>query len=244
MKAGPGFKYPLENELLFGEKIEINKVTGDWFFCQSLLDGYLGWINIKYLSDVIDVNHRVINLRSNLYEKDNLKANILFHLPLGSKLNVIKETKEWSKIQYYNRNHLCEGFVPNKDIIPINNKVLDWVSIAESFLNTPYKWGGRDSQSLDCSALIQLSLETIGIYFPRNTKQQIELFKGKNDNIFNRGTLIYWDGHVGVMIDKENFLHANSFHMKVKIEPLIKVKKRAQTLGSKIAKVINFNNFK
>ena len=91
MKAGPGFKYPLENELLFGEKIEINKVTGDWFFCQSLLDGYLGWINIKYLSDVIDVNHRVINLRSNLYEKDNLKANILFHLPLGSKLNVIKE---------------------------------------------------------------------------------------------------------------------------------------------------------
>ena len=244
MKAGPGFKYPLENELLFGEKIEINKVTGDWFFCQSLLDGYLGWINIKYLSDVIDVNHRVINLRSNLYEKDNLKANILFHLPLGSKLNVIKETKEWSKIQYYNRNHLCEGFVPNKDIIPINNKVLDWVSIAESLLNTPYKWGGRDSQSLDCSALIQLSLETIGIYFPRNTKQQIELFKGKNDNIFNRGTLIYWDGHVGVMIDKENFLHANSFHMKVKIEPLIKVKKRAQTLGSKIAKVINFNNFK
>ena len=244
MKAGPGFKYPLENELLFGEKIEINKVTGDWFFCQSLLDGYLGWINIKYLSDVIDVNHRVINLRSNLYEKDNLKANILFHLPLGSKLNVIKETKEWSKIQYYNRNHLCEGFVPNKDIIPINNKVLDWVSIAESLLNTPYKWGGRDSQSVDCSSLIQLSLETIGIYFPRNTKQQIELFKGKNDNIFNRGTLIYWDGHVGVMIDKENFLHANSFHMKVTIEPLIKVKKRAQTLGSKIAKVINFNNFK
>jgi len=240
IRSGPDFHYPLENELLFGEIIEVTEINGEWAFCKAILDNYTGWINLKYLSDIIEVNHRVINLRSNLYEKDNLKANILFHLPLGSKLNVIKETKEWSKIKYYNKNHLCEGFVPNKDITTMNNKVLDWVSIAESLLNTPYKWGGRDSQSLDCSALIQLSLETFGVCFPRDTSQQLKVINTKSDDFYDRGSIIYWKDHVGVMTDKINFLHSNAFHMKVVLEPLIEAKSRAENLGSKIVKIIKY----
>ena len=63
--------------------------------------------------------------------------------------------------------------MPFKHIVKINHKVNDWVKVAEQFLNVPYKWGGRDSMGIDCSALIQLSLETFGINFPRDTALQI-----------------------------------------------------------------------
>jgi cell wall-associated NlpC family hydrolase len=35
-----------------------------------------------------------------------------------------------------------------------------------------------------------------------------------------RGNLVFWNGHVGVMLDGARLLHANAFHMEVAIEPL------------------------
>ena len=241
IRSGPGFQHQLENELLFGEKVEIHKTNDSWAFCKALHDFYIGWVNINDLSDVIKVNHRVINLRSNLYEKDNVKSKTLFHLPLGSKLNIIKKDNKWCKIKYYNKNLICEGYVPINDITHIDNRFLDWVCIAESFLNTPYKWGGRDSHSIDCSALIQLSLETVNILFPRDTKDQVKFLNNENLKQYKRGTLIFWNGHVGAMVDQKNIIHANAFHMRVKIEPLAQVTKRAQKDGFEIIKIMNLH---
>jgi hypothetical protein len=35
-----------------------------------------------------------------------------------------------------------------------------------------------------------------------------------------RGDLVFWKGHVGVMLDEARILHANAHHMLVAIEPL------------------------
>jgi cell wall-associated NlpC family hydrolase len=35
-----------------------------------------------------------------------------------------------------------------------------------------------------------------------------------------RGDLIFWRGHVGIMLDEGRLLHANGHHMAVAIEPL------------------------
>jgi cell wall-associated NlpC family hydrolase len=35
-----------------------------------------------------------------------------------------------------------------------------------------------------------------------------------------RGDLVFWPGHVAIMIDEVNIIHANAFHMMVAIEPL------------------------
>ena len=85
-----------------------------------------------------------------------------------------------------------------------NHKVNDWVAVAEQFLNVPYRWGGRDSIGIDCSALIQLSLETYGVNFPRDTKLQIlENYKKIKINNLQRGAIVFWEGHVGVMTDRK-----------------------------------------
>ena len=239
MRSGPGKKHSLETELLFGEKVKIINMQDNWTLCEANLDGYLGWVETKYLSDSFEVNYRVISLRSLVYENDDLKAEVLFYIPICSKLFVTEKNYLWSKIKYICNNKISEAFVPSKDIVPINHKVFDWVSTAELFLNTPYKWGGRDSKSIDCSALIQLSLETIGVLFPRDTKDQVNFLNNQNQNNYKRGALIFWDRHVGVMVDNINIIHANAFHMKVNIEPLNDVKKRAQGSDEKIIKISN-----
>ena len=35
-----------------------------------------------------------------------------------------------------------------------------------------------------------------------------------------RGDLVFWRGHVGILLDAETLLHANGHHMAVVIEPL------------------------
>ncbi len=35
-----------------------------------------------------------------------------------------------------------------------------------------------------------------------------------------RGDLVFWKGHVGIMLDSERFIHANGYHMTTVIEPL------------------------
>ena len=47
----------------------------------------------------------------------------------------------------------------------------------------------------------------------------------------SRGDLVFWEGHVGMMLDGVRLLHANSHHMAVAIEPLAVVIERNRAAG-------------
>jgi len=127
-------------------------------------------------------------------------------------------------------------------IVNNEHKVDDWVETAEKLKGTPYKWGGRDTVGIDCSALLQLSYQTYGENIPRNTYDQVNLKKPNVCEINNlrRGCVIFWEGHVGIMIDEINCIHANAYHMKTITEPLSNIVKR---MGKyfKIIKMMDFN---
>jgi hypothetical protein len=47
-----------------------------------------------------------------------------------------------------------------------------------------------------------------------------------------RGDLICWKGHIGVMLDAERLLHANAHHMATAIEPVkVAAERIAATAG-------------
>ena len=48
----------------------------------------------------------------------------------------------------------------------------DCVAVAERFLETPYLWGGRTSEGIDCSGLVQTALTAAGIASPRDSDMQ------------------------------------------------------------------------
>ncbi|SDI82138.1 Cell wall-associated hydrolase, NlpC family [Frankineae bacterium MT45] len=48
----------------------------------------------------------------------------------------------------------------------------DAVTAAESYLGTPYVWGGESSTGIDCSGLTQASYKSLGISLPRTAAEQ------------------------------------------------------------------------
>lgn len=241
MKSEPTASSPLETECLFGETVEILDEHLDWVYCKLSTDDYYGWVKKKGLGIIKNLTHRVLTKRSFVYTDRNVKSNTLLYLPLGSQLAVNNIQSEWAEISFHN-NSTQVGYVPTKHIVSLDHRVKDWVSIAELFEGTPYKWGGRDTLGIDCSALLQLSYQTYGEVIPRNTSQQVKLKKKhvKDIDDLKRGCVVFWSGHVGIMIDKYNCIHANAFHMQTKVEPLNQIINR---IGEdfRITKMMDFN---
>ena len=100
----------------------------------------------------------------------------------------------------------------------------DFVETAMKFLDTPYLWGGRSCAGIDCSGLVQISLMAAGLECLRDTKDQIGTIGTKASPPLKRGDLVFFEGHVGIMVDEENLLNATSRHMKTIIEPVDHVK--------------------
>ena len=50
----------------------------------------------------------------------------------------------------------------------------------------------------------------------------------KSADTLERGDLIFWRGHVGVMLNRKELIHANAYHMAVMSEPLATALKRIE----------------
>ena len=232
----------LETECLFGETLTILDRDVDWYFCKLLTDSYCGWVNKKYLGEKIESSHRVISNRSYLFVDNDIKSGCINYLPLGSQIYVNDFDDFWAKVYLGENATRRFAYIPRKHIIKKEDKIDDWVSIAEKLIGTPYVWGGRNSMGLDCSALLQLSYQTYGENIPRNSIDQSLLTKeviNKKEKL-KRGFVIFWKGHVGIMVDEANCIHANAFHMEVSKEPLLNILKRTSK-SNPIIRVMNFN---
>jgi cell wall-associated NlpC family hydrolase len=177
----------------------------------------------------------VRSLGTFVYPVPDIKSPPIMHLSLNSELCIASADERFMMLK-------GGGFVVTRHIAERGRRAPDFVELAERFIGTPYLWGGRTRLGIDCSGLVQVTLEAAGIAAPRDTDmQQAEL--GTEVAIpdvldgMQRGDLIYWKGHVGIMADSVTLVHANAHHMQVVAETLPEAIERIAKLGAEIAAV-------
>lgn len=217
LRKAPRFDAPLETEFLYGDVVRVYDENEGWAWAQSDEDAYVGYVSADALGKIVSQpTHRVRALRTHLYPAPDIKTPPIELLSMNARVDIESIDGRFAKLKN-------GGFAIAAHLIPVEEFAGDFVSVAREFLGAPYLWGGRTSIGLDCSALIQLSLQASGVECPRDTDMQ-EAILGEalstphDQSAYARGDLIFWKGHMGVMLDETRLLHANAHHMAVAIE--------------------------
>jgi cell wall-associated NlpC family hydrolase len=208
------------DQVLFGEAFDALETRGAFVFGQASRDGYIGWVAQEALTEeTATPSHWVSALRAYAFEADSIKAPACGPLSLNALVTMVDETP--SMILAHRL-----GWISRRHLSTVGAVLRDPAAVALAHLGAPYLWGGRDSAGLDCSGLVQQSLLACGLACPRDTDQQQALGAPAPPGALGRGDLVFWPGHVGMMVDARRLVHANAHHMAVTVEPLAKVRAR------------------
>jgi cell wall-associated NlpC family hydrolase len=219
VRRHPSPDAPLDTESLMGELVTVYDEHEGWAWGQIHTDGYVGYLSAEALSPPgREYTHRIGALRTFVYQGPNLKLPTTGHLTLNAAVTVVDRQGEYAKLA-------TGGYVHAVHLIDRDARAADFVAVAERFVGTPYLWGGRTSLGLDCSGLVQTALAAAGIAAPRDSDMQEQALGTPVDlrpdlSGLRRGDLVFWKGHVGIMLDGERLLHANGYSMDTWIEPL------------------------
>ncbi len=214
----PRFDSMQLTQVLMGEAMRVFDAREGWAWVQLDADGYVGYVAEDMLAaPAAPATHRIAVPSTFMFPAPGLKTQPVIGLPMNATVVVTGGDEKFAQLangRFVFRRHLMECTVFESD----------HVAVAERFLHVPYLWGGKSSAGLDCSGLAQVALQSCGIPCPRDSDMQEQslgsVLTGHDLSIMRRGDFIFWDGHVGIMTDETNLLHANGYFMQVTREPL------------------------
>src|SRR5262249_17581736 len=223
-------------QALFGERGTLYEESGGRAWGQLACDGYVGSLPASALSEGIDTRaHGVRAFSTWLYARPDFKSPPSLSLSMNAAVRVVAVDAAFAR--------LVDGrFVPAPHIAERYWHAPDFVAVAEGFLGVPYVWGGKTRAGVDCSGLLQLAIHPWGRPCPRDGDMQLaevgeRAVVGSDLSGLARGDLVFWPGHVGIMLDPARLLHANAHHMAVAVEPLLVAAERIARTGQAIAAV-------
>ena len=199
------------DQVLFGELFEVLIETDGWAFGQARRDGYVGYVEASALAARgAAPTHTVRALRTYGYSGPSIKTAPVGLYSMNSLLTAQGREGRFVKT--------TGGWFVEDHLAPVDQPADDFVAVAERYVGTPYFWGGRTSVGLDCSGLVQQALYATGRACPRDSDQQAAM--GQPVEQLQRGDLVFWKGHVAIMINETDIVHANGNRMAVTVEPL------------------------
>lgn len=226
LSAAPDADASMTTQLLLGERFAVYDSHGGWVWGQSALDGYVGYApDACFAPDAATPTHRVSALQALIYPEPSIKTRPVAAAPFGARLTARPEGEAFFALE-------PGGYACAQHLAPVASVEADWVATAARFLGAPYLWGGRTAGGIDCSGLVQIARQAAGHTCPRDCDMQAaapgrDVAAGRE----RRGDLVFWRGHVGIMLSPTRLMHATAHAMAVVIEPLAQVEARTAALG-------------
>jgi len=216
--APPSADTAAVSQLLPGEQFNVLDITGGWAWGYCAADHYVGYVPENALNaNDAGCTHIVSAIGAILFARPDIKAPVIRTYPIGSR---VSGTVDGAFLAVPSGGHLHL-----RHLVPTDAVAADPVSVSCTLIGMPYLWGGRGGGGIDCSGLVQHVLGRAGLAAPRDSDQQrAALGVALPDGVpLKRGDLIFFPGHVGLMVDEANLIHANAHAMAVTIDPLSEV---------------------
>jgi cell wall-associated NlpC family hydrolase len=236
MRSGPSCDAELSTQALKGERVTIYDRNGEGFAWGQLnSDGYVGWLPDSALAKpAAPPTHKIIAIRTFAFPGPSIKLPPVDTLVMGAMINVVREEGPFALTR--------EGwYLPLQHVGGIERHAEDFVAVAERFAGTPYLWGGKSSFGIDCSGLVQISLNAAGTGCPRDSDMQQDglgrTLDPAESRKLQRGDLIFWIGHVAIARDAGTIVHANAHHMATVIENTKDAIARIKSAGGEITAI-------
>lgn len=203
--AEPSETSELGSQLLQGEGFALLEAEDGWAWGYGLHDHFVGFVRKDALVAPHETTH-IVSAVSTLLDGS-------VPLYMGSRIAGTVDG------DMFVTNH---GSIPVQDIRPVDETISDPVTVAEALVGAPYLLGGRSAAGIDCSGLVQLSLAMAGHRVQRDSDlQQATIGDMLPDNApLQRGDLVFFPEHVGLMVDGETLIHASGRNGKVCTEAL------------------------
>ena len=236
LRGEPSSDATLLTQALMGERVTVYDRNGEGFAWGQLnSDGYVGWLPDRVLTKPVGKpTHRITALRTFAFPGPSIKLPPVDTLVMGAAVTVIRDDGVFAVTR--------DGwYLPRRHVGPIDRHADDFVAVAEQFAGTPYLWGGKSSFGIDCSGLVQVSLNAAGIGCPRDSDMQQDglgrALDAAESKKLQRGDLVFWNGHVAIARDADTIVHANAHHMATVIENTSEAIARIKAAGSEITAI-------
>ena len=233
LRGAPCSDAILLTQALMGERVTIYDRNDEGFAWGQLnSDGYVGWLPDRALAKPVGKpTHKITAIRTFAFPGPSIKLPPVDTLIMGATITVIRENGAFAVTR--------DGWhLPLPHVGRIDRHADDFVGVAEQFAGTPYLWGGKSSLGIDCSGLVQVSLNAAGTGCPRDSDMQQDSLGSALDaseiKKLQRGDLVFWKGHVAIVRNADTIVHANAHHMATTIENTSEAIARIKAAGSEI----------
>ena len=214
-------------QLLFGEVCEVLDCLPRWTKIRSTLDGQEGWVDFKMLSLtsslIASSPHRLeAVVASPMAAATPMDGGADLLLTLGTRLpNYSHGTFEILDQQYLIDPTCVNITTAQRSTGEADLLRSDLATIAQSLLNAPYLWGGKNLMGIDCSGFTQVVYAAMGVNLLRNAREQMtqgELVPSLAEA--QPGDLAFFDhadrdpkatniSHVGLLLSPTEIIHCS-----------------------------------